>query len=104
MAHAVGVVAGAGLLAAGYQIAYEEGRQVIHNVRTSSAQRRARNEAVVLALFDTDLPGPALNSIRQSRNALDAAMALAIDPATPEEHRTAIRTALKRLTRVEGVD
>jgi hypothetical protein len=51
MANAVGVVVGAGMLAAGYQLAYEEGRQIIGNLRNNAAVRRARNDAVVLALM-----------------------------------------------------
>jgi hypothetical protein len=105
MARAFGVVAGAGLLAAGYQIAYEEGRQVIHNMRSSSAQRRARNDTVMLTLLATDLPVQAQEGIRRSRDALRAAIALATDPATPEEHRKTLRTALGRLIPTpEGTD
>ena len=65
MANAVGVVVGAGMLAAGYQLAYEEGRQIIGNLRNNAAVRRiARNDAVVLALMSTELPLQAQDSSR----------------------------------------
>jgi hypothetical protein len=44
MARAVGVVLTASVLAAGYQIAVDEGRLFINGLRSSSALRRARNE------------------------------------------------------------
>jgi hypothetical protein len=45
MARAVGVVLGAGVLAASYQIIYEEGRTIVFNLRANAQQRRDRNDA-----------------------------------------------------------
>ena len=101
MANAVGVVVGAGMLAAGYQIAYEEGRQIIGNVRNNAAVRRARNDAVVLALMSTELPLQVQDSIRRSRDALRTAMKSVTDEGTPENHRLIIREALGRLVKSE---
>jgi hypothetical protein len=101
MANAVGVVLGAGVLAAGYQIAYEEGRQIIGNVRNNAALRRARNDAVVLALLSTELPLQAQDSIRRSRDALRTAIKLVTDEGTPENYRLIIREALGRLVKNE---
>ncbi len=101
MANAVGVVVGAGVLAAGYQIAYEEGRQIIGNVRNNAALRRARNDAVVLALLSTELPLQAQDSIRRSRDALRTAIKLVTDEGTPENYRLIIREALGRLVKNE---
>jgi hypothetical protein len=97
MAQAVGVVAGAGMLAASYQILYEEGRGWIGSIRAKATQRRNRNDAVSLVLLNTELPLPAQDKIRRSRDAFRAAMALATDPSTPEHYRTILREALSRL-------
>jgi hypothetical protein len=99
MVNAVGVVVGAGMLAAGYQIAYEEGRQIIGNLRNNAAARRARNDAVVLTLMSTELPLRAQDSIRRSRDALRTAMKLVTDERTPENYRLIIREALGRLVK-----
>ena len=99
MVNAVGVVVGAGMLAAGYQIAYEEGRQIIGNLRNNAAARRARNDAVVLTLMSTELPLQAQDSIRRSRDALRTAMKLVTDERTPENYRLIIREALGRLVK-----
>jgi hypothetical protein len=104
MARAVGVVVGAVLLAASYQIAYEEGRDVVRTLRANVAQRRVRNDAVVLALMTTDLPIQMQDQIRRSRDAFRAAMALVTDEATPENFRTTIREALTRLLQVTRPD
>ncbi len=101
MANAVGVVVGAGMLAAGYQLAYEEGRQIIGNLRNNAAVRRARNDAVVLALMSTELPLQAQDSIRRSRDAVRTAMKLVTDEGTPENDRLMIREVLGRLVRNE---
>ena len=97
MAKAVGVVAGAGMLAASYQIIYEEGRELVGSIRSNATQRRNRNDAVSLVLLTTELPIAAQDKIRRSRDAFRAAMALATDPSTPEHHRTILRDALSRL-------
>ena len=99
MANAVGVVLGAGALAASYQIAYEEGRQIIGNMRNDAAVRRARNDAVVLALVSTELPLQAQDSIRRSHDALRAAIKLVTNEGTPENYRLIIREALGRLVK-----
>lgn len=101
MARAVGVVVGAGVLAASYQIAYDEGRQVITNLRSAGQQRRARNDVVALALMSTELPLQAQDSIRRSRDALRTAIRLVTDEATPENYRLIIREALGRLVKNE---
>jgi hypothetical protein len=97
MAKAVGVVAGAGMLAASYQIIYEEGRELVGSIRSTASQRRTRNDAVSLVLLSTDLPIAAQDKIRRSRDAFRAAMALATDPSTPEHYRAILREALSRL-------
>lgn len=97
MAKAVGVVAGAGMLAASYQILYEEGREVVGTIRSNATQRRNRNDAVSLILLSTELPIAAQDKIRRSRDAFRAAMALATNPSTPEGYRAILREALSRL-------
>jgi hypothetical protein len=97
MAKAVGVVAGAGMLAASYQILYEEGRGLVGSIRSNATQRHNRNDAVSLVLLTTELPLPAQDKIRRSRDAFRAAMALATDPSTPENYRAILRDALSRL-------
>jgi hypothetical protein len=98
MARGLGVALGAGVLAASYQLAHDEGRQMIANLRNGAAQRRARNEAVVLTLIATDLPIQVQDSIRRSRDALRTTMALVTDEATPPQHRETLRNALASLT------
>jgi hypothetical protein len=94
MARAVGVVLGAGLLAASYQIAYKEGQAIVHSLRVGARHRRARNDAVMLALIGTALPLDRLGDLRRARDVFRVCMTLLTDPSIPDEHRAIIRAAL----------
>jgi hypothetical protein len=98
MARAVGVVLGAGLLAASYQIAHEEGQAIVHGLRLGARHRRARNDAVMLALFETALPLELLEHLRRARDVFRTGMTLLTDPSMPDDHRAIIRATLLRVT------
>ena len=97
MARAVGVVLGAGLLAASYQLAYEEGRTIIHNVSVASVQRRARNEAILLALMGTPLPFEMQDRLRRSRNVVSTAFEWMTRADFPAEHRALLQGTLNKV-------
>jgi len=97
MARAVGVVLGAGILAASYQLAYEEGRTIVHNVRVASAQRRARNEAILLALMGTELPFEMQDRLRRSRNVVNTAFEWMTRADFPVEHRPHLQGVLNKV-------
>ena len=93
----VGVIGGAGLLAASYQIAYEEGRSFIQSFRTGVMARRDRNNAVMCALLSTELPLPVLNYLRQKRDCFSAAIDMSVNPEVDEGVRKTIGSALRSL-------
>jgi hypothetical protein len=97
MARAVGVVVGAGMLAASYQIAHDEGQTFVQGLRDSARQRRSRNSALMLALVGTALPLRLLKRMRRSRDVFCECMAMVTDPALPDEHRAIIRAELSRV-------
>ena len=105
MARAVGVVLGAGLLAASYQLALDEGRTLIQGMRMRSAHRHTRNEAVLLALLETKLPVELQDHLRRSRDVVARCMQLLTNGQLPEDHHAIIHGALtKALCSVERRD
>ncbi len=96
MARAVGVVLGAGILAASYQLAYDEGRTLIQSMRMQSAHRRARNEAILLALLETKLPLEMQDRLRRSRDVMARCMQLLTNAQLPEGHHAIIHDALTK--------
>jgi hypothetical protein len=103
MANAVGVVMGAGMLAASYQIAYEDGREIIQNLRAASAQRRARDTAIILDLMNSELPLELQDKLRRSRDVVRTGMAMLAnerEKLTPQHHAI-IHTALTKVTHGE---
>ncbi len=97
MARAVGVVLGAGLLAASYQFAYEEGRTFVHNMRLSSAHRRARNDALMLVLLNSKIPIETQDRLRRSRDAVGACMRMLTNPTLPQDQHDVIHAALTKI-------
>jgi hypothetical protein len=98
MARAVGVVLAAGLLAASYQIAYDEGQAFVHSLRVTARHRRARNDAMMLALIGTALPLDLLDHLHRARDVFQVCMTLLTDPSIPDDHRAIIRGTLFRVT------
>jgi len=103
MARAVGVVVGAGLLAATYQFVYEEGRAFVHNLRLSSAHRRARNDALMLVLLNSKIPIETQDRLRRSRDVVNACMRLLTNPAFPPDQHAVIHHALIKVLHGETV-
>jgi hypothetical protein len=98
MARATGVVLGAGLLAATYQICHDEGQAFVHGLRVGARHRRIRNDAVMLALVATSLPLDLLAHLRRARDVFRVCLTMVIDPTTPDDHRAIIRTTLSHVT------
>lgn len=101
MARSVGAVAGAGILAASYQIAYEEGRQIIQNMRVGAARRRERNIQLTLALMKTGLPIEIQDSIRRARDGIGASVRMMTDQQLQPVHRDILHTATSQVLRGE---
>ena len=97
MARAVGVVLTASVLAAGYQIAVDEGRLFINGLRSSSALRRARNDAALLLLMNSELPIELKDKLRRARNVFRTGMAMLTDPAIAQEDRQIIHAMLTEI-------
>ena len=97
MARAVGVVLGAGLMAAVYQFSYEESRQLVHNMRQNGAYRRARNDRLMLVVLNSKLPIEMQEALRRSRDVVRACQKLLTHPALPPEHHAIIHAALTQL-------
>jgi hypothetical protein len=97
MARAVGVVCGAGALAAAYQIAHNEGQAFVHALRAGAQHRRARNDAVMLALIAAGLPIERLARLRRARDVFGVCIAMLTDPAIPDDQRELIRSSLARV-------
>jgi len=101
MAKALGVVVGAGLIGATYQIAHDEGRSIIHTMRLNSAHRRQRNEQIMLGLMNSELPTEIQTRLLGSRDAFKVGMRmLANGDFTPKEHAI-VYTVLTGVTNAE---
>jgi hypothetical protein len=77
------VVVGAGMLAASYQIAHDEGQTLVQGLRDSARQRRSRNNALMLALVGTALPLRLLQRMHRSRDVFRECMTMVTNPAIP---------------------
>jgi hypothetical protein len=97
MARAVSVVVTASVLAASYQIAVDEGRQFIVGLRSSSALRRARNDAALLLLMTSELPLELKDKLRRARDVFKVGMAMLTDPAVAQEDREIIHGMLTQI-------
>lgn len=93
----VGIIAGAGALAAAYQICYEEGKSVIHNMRATSATRHARNDVISLHLVKSGLPLDLQEHLRKSRDVFRTAMRIISDENIAQEHRDTLHALLMKL-------
>jgi hypothetical protein len=102
MAKALGVVVTASVLAASYQIAIDEGRQLINGLRSASAQRQARNDAITLLLFGSPLPIELKDKLRRSRNVFQAGLRMLTDPAVAQEDRDTIHAILTEIVNGEA--
>ena len=98
MARALGVAVGAVTLAASYQIAYEEGRTLVQDVRAGSARRRAHNTALLLVLMNSALPLELQDKLRRSRDAVQAGMALLTSQTLSSDNHQIILAALTKVT------
>jgi hypothetical protein len=103
MARAIGIVLGAGMLAASHQIAYEEGRLAIANLRNASGHRRARNTALTLALMNSGFPLELQDRLRRSRDAIGFGLAMLTDERAllTTEQRNILHDVLTRITHGE---
>jgi hypothetical protein len=90
-------VLGAGVLAASYQIVYEEGRTIVFNLRATAQQRRARNDAAILVLYNLHIPIEVKEKLQRSRDMFRTGMSMLSDQTITAEHRPAIHDALTKL-------
>jgi hypothetical protein len=92
-----GAAAVGGVVAATYQIAYEEGRTMVQGLRAKSLARRQHNDMIMCALLQTELPLPALAELRKSRDLMREVIDRSVDPKIPGEVREVLRRTLKGL-------
>ena len=92
------MVVGGVFLAAGYHIAYEEGRSIVYNLRANAQRRHARNDAALLFLFSSDLPLELQDKLRRSRDVFRCGMSMLADHSIAPEHRAVIHEALTKIT------
>jgi hypothetical protein len=85
------------VVAATYQIAYEEGRTMVQGLRAKSLARRERNDTIMCALLQTEIPLPALAKLRKSRDLMREVIDRSVDPMVPVEVREVLRRTLKGL-------
>jgi hypothetical protein len=98
MAKAAGIVGAAIVITAGYQLAQEEGRAVINNIRSTRKARNARNDTVLCALLaEDDFPVDIIEFLRTRRDAFRSAINLTLNEAVPAEQRFRLRCALRNL-------
>jgi hypothetical protein len=101
MAKAVGVIVGAGLIGATYQIAHDEGRSLIHTMRITGAHRRQRNEQIMLALMNSKLPIELQSKLFRSRDAFRVGMRMLADEDLPPADHAIIHATLTSVTSTE---
>lgn len=98
MARNVGVVVGAGALAAIYHTTNEEMRTAIAHGRSNRASRRARHEALLVALLGNDISPQARDVLASSRDAYKACMELLANPLLSGADQHLIRQAIAHVT------
>lgn len=96
------VALGAGMLAATYQVAYDEGRMLISNMRSATALRQRRNDTLALMFCATALPLPMRERLRRSRDAFHTALAILNEPETDLQDAAILRDVLVRVMNQEG--
>ncbi len=96
-AKAVGVVLGADLMAATYQVAYEETRNPVGGMRQNSAHRRARNDLLMLILLGSKLPIKTQEGLRRSRDVVGARQRLLTNPKLPPNQHAVIHAAITKV-------
>jgi len=94
LARQVGVVLGAGLLAAVYQLTLEEGRGLVQAIHARGRARRERHERLLVATLGTSLDPTLQNRLLRSRDAFVAARAILADPDVAQADRDRLRAAL----------
>lgn len=97
MARSVGIILCAGLLAATYQLAGDETRAILNNLRLRSQYRRARHENILIALLGSTLAADLQDQLLRSRDSFQACMTLLADPQLAPESRTLIRQAIQQV-------
>jgi hypothetical protein len=101
MARAVGIIVGAGLLAAIYHTANEETRAVLHSIRLRRRYSQARHEAILIAMLGSSLDLTLRDNLLRSRNAFNEALALLVNPELSDEDRELVRSALYRSCNIQ---
>jgi hypothetical protein len=98
IAKGFGMVVGGVFLAAGYHIAYEEGRTIVYSLRANTQRRHARNDAALLFLFGSDLPLELLDKLRRSDDVFRGGMSMLADHSIAPEHRGVIHEVLTKIS------
>ena len=97
----LGVVAGAVVVGAGYQLAQDEGRQLVHSFRMKAHNRHLRNERLSLLLFNTALPLLLQERLSRARDVHRACMRIITDETLPDDQRRMLRAVLQHLEGLE---
>jgi hypothetical protein len=94
MSRTVGIVVGAGMLAAVYQVTQEETKVTLSSWRERRRYRVARHEALLIVLLGSLLSYPLQERLLASNDAFKTALEVLADPATEQRDRECIRAAL----------
>lgn len=102
MGQKVGVVVGAGVLAAIYQIVGEEGRTILADIRRRSALKRARRDAVLIGLLGSTLSPDLQLILMKARNPYDTALKMLAHPLVNYQDRELLRETLQRAVSIHS--
>jgi hypothetical protein len=94
---ALGALVGGITLSAGYQLLYDEGKDLIQRIRIGMARRRRRNEMIILALVGTDFPPDHLDTITRSRNCFATGLQILATAELLTPHRDQLRGVLQQV-------
>jgi hypothetical protein len=97
MSRTVGIVVGAGMLAAVYQVTQEETKVTLSSWRERRRYRVARHEALLIVLLGSPLSYAHQERLLASNDAFKTALEVLADPATEPRDRECIRAALRHV-------
>lgn len=95
MGRTLGILVGAGVLGAVYQLTSDETKASINSMRIYGQFKRQRHEAILVATLGSALSPDLQNQLLRSRNAFKTAMKLLADPLLSVENRETLRSVIQ---------
>jgi hypothetical protein len=94
---ALGALVGGITISAGYQLIYDEGKDLLNRMRLGMARRRRRNEHIMIELIGTDFPPEHLDQITRSRNCFATGLKILATAELEDRHRDRLRGLLQHV-------